>query len=55
MGEREKIISYLLAICDEKNRIIADLQAQLSATKDGAQPVSPQTGIEAGPPQQAAG
>ena len=33
MNEREKIISYLLAECDAKNAVIAELQAKLDATQ----------------------
>jgi len=30
MGEREQILNFLLAKCDEKNTQIADLQKQVS-------------------------
>ena len=30
MGEREQILNFLLAKCDEKNAQIADLQKQVS-------------------------
>jgi len=51
MNEREKIISFLLAACDQKDKIIASLQAQLAEVKgetpSGKASVQPEGSVHA--------
>lgn len=44
MQERERIISFLLESCDEKNRVIAELQAKLAAQEKEIESLKPKEG-----------